>query len=250
MTTRPLRRSRHDAFTLVEVMVAVFILALVLTSLYATWRIILSSTEAALKITARAQRARMTTTTIEQALLSAMLSQNNVKLYSFIGGNSGKFSDVSFVASLGDSFPGSGVFGEERVRRIEFLTEPGDSGGNDLVLRQHSIFDLPEKAGNPYPITLAHDVTAFQLDYWDGRQRKFIDEWSGPHTNELPQIVRLTLGFGSVGRFAQRPAEVITRVIRIPSSTIPGNLQPGRGLPGAGLPPPGVPRPLPNGGNN
>jgi hypothetical protein len=54
-----------------------------------------------------------------------------------------------------------------------------------------------------------------------------------------------------VGRFAQRPAEVVTRVIRIPSSAIPGNLQPGRGGPGGGVPAPGapgsIPRPLPRG---
>ncbi len=185
-----------------------------------------------------------------------MLSQNNIKLYSFFGGNSGNFSDISFVAAVGDSFPGSGIFGEERVRRIEFSVQPGDRSGNDLVLRQHSIFDLPEQVSNPYPIVLAHDVSAFQFDYWDNRQRKFIDEWSGSHTNELPQVVRLTLGFGSVGRFAQRPAEVITRVIRIPSTAIPGSLQPGRGgpgggVPGGGVPVPGspgsIPRPLPRG---
>ncbi len=55
------------AFTLIEVMVAVLILGMVLASLYGTWRIILTSTEAALRITARAQRARMATATIEQA---------------------------------------------------------------------------------------------------------------------------------------------------------------------------------------
>ena len=243
--------SRRSAFTLIEVMVAVLILGMVLASLYGTWRIILTSTEAALRITARAQRARMATATVEQALLSAMLSQNNIKLYSFFGGNSGSFSDISFVAALGDSFPGGGIFGEERVRRVEFLVQPGDRSGNDLVLRQHSIFDLPEKVGNPYPIVLAHDVTVFQFDYWDNRQRKFIDEWTGGHTNELPQVVRLTMGFGSVGRFAQRPAEVVTRVIRVPSSAIPGNLQPGRGGPGGGVPAPGapgsIPRQLPRG---
>ncbi len=247
------RSPAQRAFTLVEVMVAVLILGMVLASLYGTWRIILTSTDAALRITSRAQRARMATATVEQAFLSAMLSQNNIKLYSFIGGNNGNFSEVSFVAALGDSFPGGGIFGEERVRRVDFGIQPGQTGGNDLVLRQHSIFDLPEQASNPYPIVLAHDVTVFQLDYWDSRQRKFIDEWVGSHTNEMPQVVRLNMGFGSVGRFSQRPAEVVSRVIRIPSSAIPGNLQPGRGAPGGGLPPPGgpggvpIPQPLPRG---
>ena len=189
----------------------------------------------------------MASIAIEQSLMSAMISQNNLRLYSFLGGISGNFSEISFVAALGNSFPGGGVFGEERVRRVHFLVQPGDQGGNELVLLQNSIFDLPEQANNPYPIVLAQYLTVFQLDFWDDRQRKFIDEWSGSRTNTLPQIVRMTLGFGSEGRFAKRPTEVITRVIRVPCSVIAGNLQPGGGQPPPGQPGIGRPTPLPRG---
>jgi type II secretion system protein J len=222
-----LHRSRSVAgFTLIEVLVATLLFGLVLASLYGTWRVVLTSTDAALRITARSQRARMASVTIDQALTSAQLFQANGSLYSFICDTSGHFAELSFVSTLGDSFPGSGVFGEERVRRVSFLVSPGANGGNDLVMYQNSLLDLPEQT-KPYEIILAHDITAFQLEFWDRRKGEYVPEWL--FTNQLPQIVRVTLGLGSDGRYSRKSLEIVSRVVIVPAVSIPPFLQIGGG---------------------
>ena len=51
------RSARTAGFTLIEVLVATFIFALVLASLFGTWKVIARSTESALHITAEQDRA-------------------------------------------------------------------------------------------------------------------------------------------------------------------------------------------------
>jgi hypothetical protein len=69
-----------------------------------------------------------------------------------------------------------------------------------------------------HPIVLAKEVSVFQLEFWDPRKGEYAPEWLV--TNQLPLVVRVTLGFGSTGRFAKQPAQLVTRVVRIPSSTV------------------------------
>lgn len=202
-----------------------FIFALVMASLYSTWRVVLQSTDAALKLTAQAQRARMAVRSVEQALNGAQLFQANAALYSFVADTSGSFGAISFATSLGESFPGSGYFQGERLRRVTFLVDDN----NELVLRQNSLLAPPEEEFETYPIVLAKEVSVFQLEFWDPRRGEYIPDWL--QTNQLPQRLRVTLGFGQTGRYAKRPEQLVTRVIHIPSSTVPApvpNGQPGQ----------------------
>lgn len=205
---------RSDAFTLIEVMVAMFIFSLVLISLYSTWRVVLQSTDSAIKLTARAQRARMAAQSVEQALTGAQLFQANAALYSFVVDTSGSFGAISFATTLGESFPGSGFFDGEKLRRVTFLVDDA----NQLVLRQNSLLAPPDEEFETHPIVLAKEVSVFQLEFWDPRKGEYAPEWLV--TNQLPLVVRVTLGFGSTGRFAKQPAQLVTRVVRIPSSTV------------------------------
>ena len=174
----------------------------------------MQSTDAALKLTAQAQRARMAVRSVEQALTGAQLFQANAALYSFVADTSGSFGAISFAASLGESFPGSGYFRGERLRRVTFLVDDN----NELVIRQNSLLAPPEEEFETYPIVLAKEVSVFQLEFWEPRKGEYIPEWL--FTNQLPQVVRVTLGFGSTGRFSKRPAELVSRVVKIPSSAV------------------------------
>jgi type II secretion system protein J len=209
------------AFTLIEVLVAMFIFSLVLISLYATWRVVVQSTGAALRLTAQAQRSRMAAQAVEQALTGAQLFQANAALYSFVADTSGSFGAISFASSLGESFPGSGFFNGERLRRVTFLVDDQ----NQLVLRQNSLLAPADKDFETHPIVLAKEVNVFQLEFWDPRKGEYAPEWL--LTNQLPLIVRVTLGFGRTDRGAKPPAQLVTRVVRIPSSAVPPLLQTG-----------------------
>jgi type II secretion system protein J len=224
ISVRPIR-----AFTLIEVMVAMTVFSLVMVSLYSTWRIISQSTGAALKLTARAQRTRIATQSIESALMGAQLFQGNAPLYSFLVDTSGKYSAISFATIVSDGFPGSGFFQGERLRRVTFTVE----NEGELVLRQNSLLAPSEGDFETHPVVLAREVSAFQLEFWDLQRGEYVPEWL--FTNRLPQVVRVTLGIGQEGRYSKQPLQRVTRVIRIPSSAVASALQ-GQPLPGS--PPP------------
>lgn len=230
MRTNPLRAPLAKAFTLLEVLVALTIFALVLSLLYGSWRILISSNAAALKLAANAQRSRMTVQTLEEALNSAVFFNANARHYAFIAGGEGSYSALSFVAHLSDAFPASGYFDGERVRRVTFTVEPAKDGSSDLVLRQNSLLAPPDADVEGHPVVLAHDVSLFELSYWDARRGEFAAEWT--QTNTLPALVQVTIGFGTRGRFSKEPAESVTRIVRIPGAGVAGEAQ--AGLPGAG----------------
>jgi type II secretory pathway pseudopilin PulG len=229
LTLRP-RTALVRAFTIIEVLVATLVLSMILVSLYATWQIILRSTDHAVRLTVDAQRARMSMRVVEEALGAAQLFQSNPGLYSFIADTSGNFSAVSLCANLPESFPGGGYFGGERLRRISFTVESGDDGP-ELRLFQNSALAPADAEGSPPPLVLARNVSAFQLEFWDPRSGEFQPDWRW--TNQLPRLVRVTLGFGTTGRGQGRPAELVTRTVLISSQTVP---------PPAGGPAPGNPR--------
>lgn len=238
----PLSIAVRRAFTLVEVMVASFLFALLLTSLYASWQGVRMGVDGGLRVAREAQRARMAGVVLEQALFGAQFFQANAPLYAFLADTSGGFGALSFVSCLGDSFPGAGLYGGERIRRVTFTVDDAANGGRQLVLRQNSILAPPDTVDDPYPIVLASDVSVFQLEFWDPRIGEYAPEWL--NTNQLPPIVRVTLGFGA-RKGSSRPPELVTRVVRIASTGVPASLQAGRPLPPGRPGPPGAPGVVP-----
>lgn len=210
-----LQRTARRGFTIIEVVVATLVLSLILVSLYGTWQIILRSTDRALQVTVNAQRARMAVRVVEEAVGAAQMFQANAGMYAFFADSSGQFSSLSFCANLPESFPGGGYFGAERLRRVNLIVESGDSGP-ELRLYQNSAHAPPDADVAAVPIVLARDVSAFQLEFMDPRTLEYAPEWRW--TNQLPRMVRVSMGFGGGG---SRPPEVVTRSVLVSSTTVP-----------------------------
>lgn len=245
MSTNRCRR-RHAAFTLIEIMMAMAILGLVLTAIYATWTLILKSSKIGLAAAAQAQRERMAIRALEDALTATRAFAADPQSYGFYAEN-GDDALISFVARLPDSFPRSGKFHGLDVRRVTFALVSGPDSTRELVVRQNPILMDMDEDEQRYPLVLAKGVSGMEFGFWDTRLNDWVDEWK--QTNQLPKLVKVTVQFQNPNqrqRYSQTREEV-TRIVALPAITVPVTWQmpglPGRpGTPGA--PPPVTPTPI------
>lgn len=224
--------SRQRAFTLVEVMVAMAIFALVVAAVYSTWTLILKSTQVVQAATAQVQRQRITIRTLEDSLTCVQSFQGSQAYYAFNVTN-GDQPSLSFVARVPDIFPRNGRFGAFNLRRLTFTVEPGpdaDPGEKDLVLRQNPILMDMDSDEQSYPLVLARNVKDFIIECWDTNAMDWADTWDNPDT--IPPLVRVTLALGgnTTDNSANAPTLAVTREIAIPSISVPTIIQ--TGVPG------------------
>ena len=184
------RKPARWAFTLVEVLIAIGILSMVITAIYACWSAVLRSSKIGGDAAAKVQRSRMAVRCMEDALTYARMNAAHPDLYWFEG-ESGDNARLSFVARLPESFPRGAKFGDLVLRRIEFSVVPGEDPRRQLVVRQAPLLmEFDEDEAN-YPLVLARDVEEMTVEFWDPSEEDWIDEWT--ETNMIPPMVRLTL---------------------------------------------------------
>lgn len=210
------------AFTIIEVMIALGIFMMVMTSVYACWIAILRASNASLKAAANAQRSRIALRTLQDALTTAVNYTENIRYYSFSAETSGDFADIQFAARLPASFPGVGRYGGSIVRRVRFTVEPGEAGRNQLVLYQQPLLTPDEGVFTPYRLVLSPDVSLFMVEFFDGQTREYTPEWK--QTNSLPRLLRVAVGLGHK-EGGNAPLDITTSTIAIPGSAVGRELQ-------------------------
>lgn len=224
-------RRSATAFTLLEIMVAIALLAMIVVSIYAAWNSILKGSRVALDAAMASQRTRITMRTLQDSLLCARMFNGNATNYSFDVSSDSDFSSLSFVACLPKSFPRSGKFGDLQVRRVEFSVESG--GGNDsknqLVLRQRPLIADFTKDEAEHPLVLARDVVKFIVEFIDPKTGDWISEWN--YTNQLPKEARITVGMGHLDQFSDKAQDVRVEVVALPAMSVPPQLQNANALP-------------------
>lgn len=242
----PPPRRRSAAFTLLEVMVALALLGMIMVAIYSSWYAIIKGSKVALDAAAAAQRTRVSMHALQDSLLSACMFASNPKYYAFLAETEGDTASLSFAARLPKSFPRSGKFGDLEFRRVSFSLEPGPDRDRQLVLRQSPLFMDPDKDEMLHPLVLARNVKDFILEFLDPRTGEWISEWQS--TNQLPKMMRITLGLGNLDKFSTKPQEVRVTTVALPSQTVSPPYQFGPGGGGLGGQPPGqLPGAPPNG---
>jgi len=218
-----IRNIRSNAFTLLELMVAITIFALVVTTIYCTWMLIVRSSQVGQEAAAQAQRERIAIRTVENSLMCIQSFQASMKYYSFVVEN-GPEPVFSFTSRLPEVYPRNGKFGDFNVRRLTFSVEAGQDQDKDLVLRQNPIqMDLDDDE-KTVPLVLAHDVKDFVIECWDTNAMEWDKEWD--YTNIIPPLVRLTFSMGShLPNGDEGPVLTMSRLIALPCNTVPGVLQ-------------------------
>ena len=206
-------RKNYSGFTLIEVMVAIAVFMLIMGSVFACWRCVVNGKMIAENAAAAAQRARVGMRTVEDALTTAEISSANIQYYAFLTDTSGQFASVSMAARPPADFPGSGLFGDNVMRRVTFDIE-NVGGVNNLVMNQSPLLEALNDENTPYPITLARDVSVFMLEFWseqDGDWATSLDV-----TNAFPPMIRVTLGVGHPAGRSDVPYDVMVRTIAMP----------------------------------
>jgi len=223
---------RRRAFTLIEIMMAMAIFALIVAAIYSTWIIILKSADVGQRAAAQVQRQRIAVRIIEDSLTCIQSFQASMQYYAFFVTN-GDSPGLSFTARLPDIFPRNGRF-DSNLRRLTFTVEPDADAtfGNDLVLRQNEILKDMDPDEQAVPLVLVHNVSGFVTECWDTNAMDWVQEWD--ETNSIPPMVRVTLTLGG-NLTASRSTAVkpsIVREIAMPSMTLPAIVQ----KPGAAVP--------------
>jgi hypothetical protein len=212
---------------LVEVLLAMIIFAGVLAAIYASWTAILRATDAVRNAAAETQRSRIGIRALEEGLASAQFFVPNAGHYAFLADTTSEHASLSFVAHLPASFPRSGRFGDQRVRRLTFTVEPDESGQSSLMLRQTPVLFESDVDEVENPLVLARNVVLFHLEFWGLNSREWEPEW--PLTNQLPRLIRFSMASAPPGASRVDIEDVMSRVVVVPAGT-PGA--------GAGFAPP------------
>jgi type II secretion system protein J len=223
LRTTTLVRRATGAFTIIEIMIAMFIFALVLTAIYSIWHGILKGTASGLKAAAEVQRSRVAMRSIEQALLSARVFTENIKHYYFITDSSGEKASIEMTCRLPVDFLGMGYMDPNlRMRRVKIGTRPSPDGGDELVLSHYPMLIDPEApGGKPYSIVLARDVSRFELEFLEPRRGEWVSDWIS--TNTMPRAVRVTLGLGKLtGNSFGPPQDLVSRIVAMPAQNVAG----------------------------
>ena len=206
------------AFTMIEILLAIAIFSGVILVIYKSWEGILKSRDIGERAAVEAQRMRVAQKTVEQALSSMVMFGENIPFYAFETDTGGDFAMMSFVARLPESFPGSGSFPGQPLRRVTFYVDRDRNRNNQLVLAQSPVLQILDKDAEPHSLVLAKDISQFQLTFWDAAMEEELDEWTA--TNEVPKLVRASLGFGVTGRRGRARAAVAGEVSVSPPATV------------------------------
>lgn len=229
MTPRLLHRGARAgaAFTILEVMLAIGIFAMVLTAIYSTWICILRGSKVGLQAAQEVQRSRIALRTLEAAFNCTEMFVANMNQYLFFADTSGDMAAVSLAARVPDDFLGANQFRmlSQKVRRITFYTEPGREGMAELKMTIAPILVDTNSTFLPYTVTLAKDVTRFQLAFFDAQKNEWLDEWK--YTNQLPKLVQIALGVGKTAGNAGQPYDEVFTLVALPSVAVQPDVQGG-----------------------
>jgi prepilin-type N-terminal cleavage/methylation domain-containing protein len=195
------------AFTLLELMVALALLAFIVIAIYSTWYSILKGSKVALDAAAAAQRSRITMRTLQDSLSCACIYNQNIRYYTFLADSDGGFASLSFVARLPKSFPHGGKFGDLDMRRLTFSVEEGPDSQKQLVLRQNPILMEVDQDEQNYPLVLARNIKKFIVRYPDPKTGEWVQEWTA--TNQLPSKVEILVQLGALDQFSTKPQEAL-----------------------------------------
>ena len=198
-----------NGFTLVEVLVAVFIFSIIMLTLFSSFSALISSGQFIAGTLAEEGRARMALKRIETDLRMMFITRppryrapgiaDDADPYRFLGGQErigGRtFSRLAFASRAHVKTGGAGY---ESIARITYYVGENRNGGYNLYRSDRPVADTadPDPCRDP---VLARNIRIFKMSFLD-QEGAPKDEWDSDTDRDdyrMPEKIGLTLGFVS-----------------------------------------------------
>jgi len=212
MTAIRLVRKQREAFTLLEVMLAVAILGLLMTTVYATWSAALIGWKRSASVSESFQRERIVMDTLSELTSSLVYFGSQNGLYDVQGTHNGSEGDtVSFVTSSDVFLPPdeASIAGMRRVTIGIFQ----DQGGNPFlgIINEPALQPKETSYRNQIRV-LSYNVCGLQIQYRDPRDASFKDQWN--ESIVIPEAIVYSVAFCTTDQTG--PPVTVTRAVDIP----------------------------------
>jgi prepilin-type N-terminal cleavage/methylation domain-containing protein len=181
------RRGSCPGFTLVEVVLALTIFALMGGILYGAFSLGHSAVEKSERSFARNQKSRAVNDLLSSYLRSAYPYRESLQDQTIFF--SGETDNLTFVSAYSHGMGGRGM------AKISISTDEGNGGAAALRLEEVVPVRLNDESGATGQVnrlTLLENVTAFRLAYLDPQSDEEVweDHWDGRERRVLPRAVR------------------------------------------------------------
>jgi prepilin-type N-terminal cleavage/methylation domain-containing protein len=225
------RRRKSRAFTLLELLAATAMTAVLAGSLYATLHTAFKARDTATAAVEQMRKAELAVELIRADIESAVVPRG-ILAGAFLGEDgldaAGRPADSLLLHCTADGAADTEGAGD--IRMVELACQPADGGEGMAVVRLLTLNLLATQLAEPAEEVLCRRVRSFDLKYFDGMDWQ--DTWdSAAHDNVLPVAVQTTLELiAEDGTNADEGGYQVVRVFRIPCSSltpgVPGGTAP------------------------
>jgi len=174
-------------FTLVELTIAMTLLALMTTILYGAFYLSHRAIEKSQARTEESQRMRSVEEILAGYVRSAYPYRSSLREPSLLF--SGQEDNLAFVSALSLGMGGRGM------SQITISWDGNGNGPGRLTLEEKIPLRLEDQeAGEGYrsSIILGEGVWNFRIEYLDGDQEQWLNQWDGKEKKSLPRAIRLS----------------------------------------------------------
>ena len=199
------RRAAQRGLTLLEILVAVGILAMVSTLIYGAFDGMQRSRTGIARIDERFHQGRQALVRMSRELQSAFLSLHQPQLYAsavrttvFLGTDGGQSDRVDFTSFSHQRLMRNMHESDQNELSYFIARDPERNDKYDLVRREQKEIDLDPTKGGVVSV-LCEDVTAFDVQYLEPLNDTWLDSWDSSQQasqytfNRLPLQVRIQL---------------------------------------------------------
>lgn len=205
-------QQRCRGFTLLEVMLAVTILAVVMMSVYATWSAGLSGWKRTTGVSDNFQRLRVVMSALDDLTKSLVYQPSASNLYAVQHEHDPGLGDsVGFVTASDLLLPPAEA-SLTGMRRVTVGLQRDEQGRPFLGIASQPALEVDDDDSGPVWRVLSAEVCGFAARFRDPRNGTWVDKWE--EANLLPSAIEYTVAFGTPT--SRQPPIIVTRGIEVP----------------------------------